>query len=384
MRALSESNENDEQTLKPSPITGNRWSFRISPPLTKLVEAFAVCLFATALFPLCQYADAATWPVTTSQLSPSVSFHQNYTAGDNEYVHSGIDAPASAGLQIFSPVAGRVRFAGSVPSGDSRVGEVGSDKTMLAVTVRMDDGRDVTLMPFASFDVEVGKKVVEGEVLGTLAASGDVSSPGSHIHMGLKKDGTYLDPMSLFGVGSTNKPRANGDETIASALADMPALVTEYEKARTSNAQRVENWEVELSAQPQGEPATAFSGAFPDAVEGVPENAGAISTGEVDWNAENVNSPGAEVDVFSNLGHAIEGQATAVVSAVDDIARTFDVPVALVWAVVAVVLLTVLLVLVMFVFRNICKGSVLANAQKYFLRVKGGRGNMPKIFPASR
>lgn len=64
-----------------------------------------------------QPAVAATWPVSTSGLSATLAFHQSYTAGIESYVHSGIDIPASAGMQISSPLAGTVRFTGTVPSG---------------------------------------------------------------------------------------------------------------------------------------------------------------------------------------------------------------------------------------------------------------------------
>lgn len=70
--------------------------------------------------------------------------------------------PASAGLQIISPLAGTVRFTGAVPSGDSRTGGMSSDKTMNAVSIELSDGRTVTLMPFASIGVREGQTVAEG------------------------------------------------------------------------------------------------------------------------------------------------------------------------------------------------------------------------------
>ncbi len=70
---------------------------------------------------------------------------------------------------------------------------------MNAVSIKLDDGRTVTLMPFASTSVEVGDAVEEGQLLGTLAASGDRSSSATHLHMGLKDSAGYYDPMELFG-----------------------------------------------------------------------------------------------------------------------------------------------------------------------------------------
>lgn len=167
---------------------------------------------------MAQPALAATWPMSTSALSATLAFHQSYSAGSNSYVHSGIDIPASAGLQIILPLAGTVRFTGAVPSGDSRTGGTSSDKTMNAVSIELSDGRTVTLMPFASIDVREGQTVAEGAPLGTLAASGDVSTSATHLHMGYKQGSRYLDPMLLFGMAGD----APGGAAAAQSAAEVP------------------------------------------------------------------------------------------------------------------------------------------------------------------
>lgn len=158
---------------------------------------------------MAQPACAATWPLATSGLSATLSFHQSYTAGIKSYVHSGIDIPASAGMQISSPLAGTVRFAGTVPSGDSRTGGP-SSQTMNAVSIEVADGKTVTLMPFDATWVHEGQVVAEGEGLGTLASRGDVSTSGVHLHMGYKQGSAYLDPMLLFGVSGIASGSASG------------------------------------------------------------------------------------------------------------------------------------------------------------------------------
>lgn len=151
---------------------------------------------------MAQTACAATWPVSTSALSASVSFHQSYSAGNDSYVHSGIDIPASAGMQISAPLAGTVRFTGSVPSGDSRLSGSCPRRTMSAVSVEVADGKVVTLMPFDVVNVRSGQCVSEGDALGTLARDGDISSAGAHLHMGYKRGRECLDPMLLFGISA--------------------------------------------------------------------------------------------------------------------------------------------------------------------------------------
>lgn len=175
------------------------------------VVAGALLLFSLVLLvPHCAFA--ATWPVAGHRPSPSLGFHETYTAGISEnrsYVHSGIDAPGSAGSQIVSPIAGTVCFTGSVPSGDSAANGGGAGQTMLGVSVKLADGRTVTLMPFEDVTVENGDSVEEGTVLGTLAPSGDRSSAATHLHMGLKRGSTYYDPMALFGLAQEPNSDAN-------------------------------------------------------------------------------------------------------------------------------------------------------------------------------
>ena len=184
-------------------------------------------------------ALAATWPLSVSGSSVQLGFQQTYTAGAKSYVHSGIDVPASAGLQIFSPLAGTVRFTGAVPSGDSRLGQQKSaGATMKAVSVQIADGRTVTLMPFASISVTRGQRVAEGQVLGTLAGSGDASSAGAHLHMGLKEDGVYYDPLSLFGITTGASVRSGAGESGGQPKRHAPS--SDVRESDTSAARGVE------------------------------------------------------------------------------------------------------------------------------------------------
>jgi hypothetical protein len=68
---------------------------------------------------------------------------------------------------------------------------------MLAVSIRM--GEDtVTLMPFERIDVSSGDVVSVGATLGRVAPVGDPSSPGIHVHVGLRRGSMYLDPTHLL------------------------------------------------------------------------------------------------------------------------------------------------------------------------------------------
>lgn len=163
-----------------------------------------VGLFCVLQLSFVYCANAATWPVSCgTQLSPSLSFHVKYTRAGKTYIHQGIDIACSAGEEIVSPVSGSVSFIGMVPSGDSLVNGGGKGQTMCAVSIKMSSGKTLTLSPVENVAVKRGSNISEGESLATVCASGDRSSTSTHLHMGLKKNKTYYDPMSLFSAVKT-------------------------------------------------------------------------------------------------------------------------------------------------------------------------------------
>ena len=139
-------------------------------------------------------------PLGSSQSGPTLGFHMQYEHDGIRYTHSGADIGAAAGSAVKAPVDAVVSFVGRVPSGDAA--EHGGDMaTMNAVSLRMSDGRTVTLMPLEDVSVTKGDAVCEGAVVGRLAARGDKSTKETHLHMGLKRGSTYYDPLSLFAKG---------------------------------------------------------------------------------------------------------------------------------------------------------------------------------------
>lgn len=236
-----------------------------SSSLARVRQFLSIC--ALPAFSLCvalmvQPAHAATWPLPTSELSATLSFHQSYTAGIESYVHSGIDIPASAGMQISSPLAGTVRFTGAVPSGDSRTGGTSSGKTMIAVSIELADGHVITLMPFATVSVHEGQVVDEGTSLGTLAASGDVSTATTHLHMGYKQGSSYLDPMQLFDAaltapaGAASKQAAELPATIVGSPMSSMAPETTYPGVVGENPALQERFDAASASQ--GAPETSI------------------------------------------------------------------------------------------------------------------------------
>ena len=130
----------------------------------------------------------AGWPLAGSA-RVTVPFGALYPTGSAESRHRGADLEAAAGEQVRAPFAGTVSFVGRVPA-------VGGG-TVLAVTLDTAVGR-VTLLPLAQADVARGVAVAEDAAIGVLAADGDGSSAGTHLHVGLREGDLYVDPLGVF------------------------------------------------------------------------------------------------------------------------------------------------------------------------------------------
>lgn len=334
--------------------------------------ACALSLVSLCIVFMAQPALAATWPMSTSALSATLAFHQSYSAGSNSYVHSGIDIPASAGLQIISPLAGTVRFTGAVPSGDSRTGGTSSDKTMNAVSIELSDGRTVTLMPFASIDVREGQTVAEGAPLGTLAASGDVSTSATHLHMGYKQGLRYLDPMLLFGMAGD----APGVAAAAQSAAEVPGA---------SASTPLASAEV---APPVGESASSSAYLEQPVIISVPEEStitssepfGAIETGDYELTPQDASAPaGFLVDALGWLGDACTGQFVGMVEALFGVSCSKEMAFIVLLAAMGVLLLAC----VACVRRRWSQLQDRLHTWKDSLSLPDGGGSMQKLFPAS-
>lgn len=99
--------------------------------------------------------------------------------------HRGIDLPARPGEQVFAPVSGVVSFAGRVV-----------DRQVLSI--RIDARTVVTLEPLELLDVglEAGDLVHRGEEIGAAGSGGHCAS--ECVHLGVRVDGAYVNPMRYF------------------------------------------------------------------------------------------------------------------------------------------------------------------------------------------
>jgi len=119
-----------------------------------------------------------------------LGFGARYSAPDGSTaVHRGADVAFAGGDEVEAPVDGTVSFVGSVPG-------AGGDR-ILAVTLLGSHGK-LTLSPFDRVDVRAGAEVRAGAALGRLAPDGDPSSPESHVHVSLRVEDVYVDPVGLL------------------------------------------------------------------------------------------------------------------------------------------------------------------------------------------
>lgn len=121
-----------------------------------------------------------SWPVAgpRSVVAPYRAPTHRYGAG-----HRGVDLSAPAGGEVTAPADGVIAFRGSVV-----------DRPLL--TIEHGGGLVSTFEPVRS-DLVVGARVAEGQPIGVVDVGGH--TPSGAIHLGVRLDGDYINPMLLLG-----------------------------------------------------------------------------------------------------------------------------------------------------------------------------------------
>lgn len=131
------------------------------------------------------WRQAFRWPVT-GRLSGFFGAQRFYQGKPASY-HTGTDVAVPAGTPFVAPADGVVVLAASAP--------FTLEGNLLIVDHGM--GLSSAFLHCQRLDVKVGDRVVQGQLLGTVGATG--RAKGAHLHWGLKWRDARLDPGKLAG-----------------------------------------------------------------------------------------------------------------------------------------------------------------------------------------
>jgi murein DD-endopeptidase MepM/ murein hydrolase activator NlpD len=103
--------------------------------------------------------------------------------------HRGVDLAGAPGAAVGAPAAGRVVFAGRVAA-------------TTWVSIQVAQGVVVTLGPLRALAVATGQRVAAGARVADLAPGHGTADHPVALHLGLRVDGAYVDPLPwLAGFG---------------------------------------------------------------------------------------------------------------------------------------------------------------------------------------
>jgi murein DD-endopeptidase MepM/ murein hydrolase activator NlpD len=125
-------------------------------------------------------ASGWTWPVVGPVIQAFDPPDTPYGSG-----HRGIDIAAEVGTTIVAPAKGTVTFAGPVGG-------------HLFMTIDHGGGLSSTYSWLSARLVRKGDGVAQGQPIAT-TGWGHPGAPIPHLHLGVKLDGAYVDPLSYLG-----------------------------------------------------------------------------------------------------------------------------------------------------------------------------------------
>ncbi len=126
-----------------------------------------------------------TWPVpSSSTISSAFGSRESPTEGASTN-HKGIDIAASSGSKVVAAASGEVVIATYSASAGNYV------------MINHGDGVYTVYMHMASLNVSEGQEVSQGTSIGTVGSTG--YSTGPHLHFGVRKNGSYVNPESVVG-----------------------------------------------------------------------------------------------------------------------------------------------------------------------------------------
>lgn len=125
------------------------------------------------------------WPCpASSRITSTFGSRESPTEGASSY-HKGIDIGAATGSKVIAAASGEVVIATYSASAGNYV------------MISHGSGVYTVYMHMSSIAVSEGQEVSQGQTIGAVGSTG--YSTGSHLHFGVRKNGSYVDPMSYVG-----------------------------------------------------------------------------------------------------------------------------------------------------------------------------------------
>jgi len=140
------------------------------------------------------FADAFAWPVR-GRISGRFGNQRVYVRPDGRDVpkspHSGMDIAAANGTPVLAPAAGIVTFARS-------------GLYLTGGTLVLDHGAGVSsnFLHLSRIDVQPGDRVVRGQRIAAVGATGRATGP--HLHWGMNWFDTRIDPLLVLDAATGN------------------------------------------------------------------------------------------------------------------------------------------------------------------------------------
>lgn len=126
------------------------------------------------------------WP-TTGRISTLFGSQRIYRNGEAGSYHSGVDVAKPTGSVVVAPADGVVTLATDRPF------------TLEGYLLLIDHGAGLNsaLMHLSRIDVRTGDRVVRGQPIGLVGATGRATGP--HLHWGMKWNAARIDPLLVVG-----------------------------------------------------------------------------------------------------------------------------------------------------------------------------------------
>lgn len=126
-------------------------------------------------------------PIDMSQTGIRISSYFGSRKAPNQWAstfHRGIDLAAPKGTLVYSPLDGEVIVAKHTGTGGN------------TIKIRHSEGRESVFMHMSMRSVQVGDKVKQGQIIGTVGNTGN--STGSHLHYEFRHNGIAINPINII------------------------------------------------------------------------------------------------------------------------------------------------------------------------------------------